>query len=171
MSKLTEEFIASYTSCQSQLFAFLLSILGSPHQAEEVLQEANLVIWRKSEQFQPGTSFIAWAITIARYQAMAYREKQGREYLVFNDQVTEAIAEAYTQHDRWTSDRLSKLDHCFGQLPQAAQELLTLRYREGLNPAGIAEKQGKTYRAIVQSLSRIRSMLADCIRQKEASHG
>lgn len=171
MSHPSEEFIASYTACQSQLFAFLLSILGHPHQAEEVLQEANLVIWRKADQFQPGTSFIAWAITIARYQAMAYREKQGREHLVFDDRVSEAIADAYTQQDRWTGDRLSRLDHCFGKLPQAAQELLALRYREGLDPAGIAEKQGKTYRAIVQSLSRIRSILADCIRQKEASHG
>lgn len=168
MPQPTEEFVSSYTGCQSQLFAFLLSLLGSPQQAEEVLQEANLVIWRKSDQFIPGTSFIAWAISIARYQAMAYREKQGRDRLRFDERATEAIANAYAERNPWPSDRLTVLDQCIGALPEPARSVLMMRYKDGLSPASIAAQQGKTYRAIVQSLSRVRAALAECIRSKEA---
>lgn len=171
MPQPTAEFVAQYASCQKQLFAFLLALLGSADQAEEVLQETNLVIWSKAEQFQPGTSFIAWSIRIARYQAMAFREKQGRDRLRFDDRATEAIANAYLQHDHWTTDRLSLLEQCVQKLPEPGREILKLRYREGLSPEGIAQQQGKSYRAVVQALSRLRGALADCVRRREAGHG
>ncbi|MEM6506061.1 MAG: sigma-70 family RNA polymerase sigma factor [Planctomycetota bacterium] len=171
MPQHSDEFVSAYASSQKQLFSFLLALLGSPQQAEEVLQETNLVLWRSSERFKPGTSFIAWAIRIARYQAMAYRKKQGRDRLRFDDRATEAIANVYLESDPWAGDRLVLLDQCVSKLPKHAQELLSLRYVEELNPVKIAARQGKTYRAVVQALSRIRAALADCIKAKEAGDG
>jgi RNA polymerase sigma-70 factor (ECF subfamily) len=171
MPEPSAQFVAEYASCQKQLFAFLLALLGSPDQAEEVLQETNLVIWKKSAEFTEGTSFIAWSIRIARYQAMAYREKQGRDRLRFDDRATEAIASAYTGRDRWASDRLSTLEQCVEKLPENSRKLLKLRYRDNQDPEKIAERTGKTYRAIVQALSRVRGALADCVKRKEAGHG
>ena len=57
------------------------------------------------------------------------------------------------------------------KLPEPGREILKLRYREGLSPEGIAQRQGKSYRAIVQALSRLRGALADCVRRREAGHG
>lgn len=171
MPEPTTEFVAAYASCQKQLFAFLLALLGSPDQAEEVLQETNLVIWRKADQFEPGTSFIAWSIRIARFQAMAYREKQSRDRLRFDDRATEAIAAAYDRRAPWPSDRVSALERCVSKLPAVGRDLLKMRYEDGLAPESIAERQGRTYRAVVQALSRLRGALADCIRRQEANNG
>ena len=45
---------------------------------EDVFQAANLVLWRKFDQFEPGTNFFAWACQIIRYEVLKYREKYAR---------------------------------------------------------------------------------------------
>ena len=44
-----------------------------PLDAEDVLQEANLVLWRKFDQYQEGTNFFAWACQIIRYEVLKYQ--------------------------------------------------------------------------------------------------
>jgi RNA polymerase sigma-70 factor (ECF subfamily) len=54
------EFIKLLTSPQSQFYAYALSLLGNGQQAQDVMQETNLALWRKADQFPPATNFAAW---------------------------------------------------------------------------------------------------------------
>jgi RNA polymerase sigma-70 factor (ECF subfamily) len=54
-------------------------------QVREVLQLTNLVLCREAEQYQAGTNFKAWAMSVANYEGMAYRKTQVRERLFFSD--------------------------------------------------------------------------------------
>ncbi len=51
------EFIQLLTGSQSRLFAYSVSMMGNRQQAQEVMQETNLVMWRKADQFEIGTNF------------------------------------------------------------------------------------------------------------------
>ena len=57
---------------------FTTTLLPVAADAEDVLQEANMVLWEKFDQYVPGTSFFAWACRVIRFQVLKYREKQAR---------------------------------------------------------------------------------------------
>lgn len=56
----TEEFVQLFSRSQRRLFLHILAQVSNPADAEEILQDTNVVIWSKFEQFQQGTNFIAW---------------------------------------------------------------------------------------------------------------
>ena len=76
--ELSEEFILELTQSQQRLFGLLFKRLADREQAREVLQRTNLVLCRKAENYELGTNFKAWAMTVANYEVMAYRKTQAR---------------------------------------------------------------------------------------------
>src|ERR1700731_4246085 len=61
---------------QRRVFGFVLTMLPRFADAEEVFQNACVVILSKAAEFGPGTDFAAWACQIARFEAFAYRRRQ-----------------------------------------------------------------------------------------------
>ena len=61
------------------LRAFAISLSGSVSLADDLVQEALLRAWSKSEQFQPGTSLRAWLFTILRNIYYSNYRKRARE--------------------------------------------------------------------------------------------
>ena len=40
---------------------------------DDILQRATITMWRKYASFQPGTSFVHWAIKIAKYESSNFK--------------------------------------------------------------------------------------------------
>ena len=80
-----EEFIQLFTKNQRRLFLFILSQIPHPVEAEEVLQETNVVIWSKADQFRPGSNFLAWSCQIAHFEILKQRSRRRRSRLQFSD--------------------------------------------------------------------------------------
>ena len=78
------DFVELMTQHQGRLYGYVLSLSGDPDAANDVLQEANIVLWKQSSQFELGSSFKAWAFRIAHFQFMAYRQKQLRDKVLFS---------------------------------------------------------------------------------------
>lgn len=74
-----EEFAARLQEDRRRLWTIAAAILGSPHDADDVVQEAAVVAMEKLDQFRRGTSFVAWMGQIVRYVALNQRRKQGRD--------------------------------------------------------------------------------------------
>ena len=74
-----EEVVRSIAQAQRRLFAFILTLVRRAGDAEDILQETNVVLWRKRETFRPGSDFYAWAFEIARWQFLAWRSRQNRQ--------------------------------------------------------------------------------------------
>jgi len=165
------EFRELYTGNQSRIYAFILSVLNNPDQAAEVLQETNVVLWEKSAQFTPGTSFIAWALQTAKFQIMAYRQRNRRDRLVFSEKAMELIAQTAMQQELAESDRKSALENCLQRLGPKAIQMLEMRYTSNLPLSEIAQAIGRSYSATGVSMHRIRAGLADCIEQMGGGHG
>lgn len=160
------EFLKLYTGSQSRLYAFILTLVGDADQASEVLQETNLVLWQKADQFELGTNFMAWALKVARYQVMAFRKKQSRDRLVFSEAATERVANAFAKRDDVLDDRQAVLQRCLEQLPPKMRELVKLRYSSGRSLQKIAQLLGKSYVAVAQGLHRARLALAQCVEKQ-----
>ena len=89
-------------NCQPALYAYILSLLPNREDANDVLQDANLVMWRRSDEFVEGTNFLAWAYQIARYKVLAHHRDCHRDRHIFDDGLFAQLAD---QADRRAGSR------------------------------------------------------------------
>src|SRR5689334_22833415 len=88
----SETYIQRVIGAQPQLYAYILTLLADTEAADDVLQEANLVLCRKADEFSEGTNFDAWAFRIARMQCLAYWKVRSRDRLVVDEAAINQIA-------------------------------------------------------------------------------
>lgn len=163
------DFVQLFTRSQRRIYLFILAQVQSPTQAEEILQDTNVIILAKHSQFQPGTNFLAWACQIANYEILKFRAKRRREKLVFNDDVLELVAaEALTRADELEVRRAALME-CLGKLRPRDRELIQSRYAPGHSGKDVAADLGRPANSVYQSLGRIRRTLWECIQRRLAA--
>jgi RNA polymerase sigma-70 factor (ECF subfamily) len=158
-----EEFVRLLGQNQRRLFLYVMSLVPNYNDAEEVLQETNLVLWREFGQFTLGTSFAAWACKVAFHQVLAWRKRRQRDRLELSDAWLEAIADEVSATADALEERAQALAGCIDKLPPQHRDMLRLRYSEGQSIEAIAGRVGRTVDAVYRVLSRIRQTLYDCV--------
>ncbi len=88
-----ELFVRYQTRNQRRIFSYIMTLVPNWNDAEEVLQETSLVLWRKFSEFQPGTSYISWANRVAFFEVQKYRDRQKRSERVFSNDLIDMLAE------------------------------------------------------------------------------
>lgn len=164
------KFIRLLTGSQQKLHAFILSLVGNRADADDVLQEANMVMWQKHNEFDLDTNFDAWAFTVARYQVMAHRKKKQRSRLHFDDDLVQLLAK---DGDEFFTDdhdpRKAALSKCLRKLKPEQRALVAERYEPGGCVNDIAAREGRSPKAVSESLRRIRRSLLKCIERTISS--
>lgn len=164
----SREFVQLFTRSQRRLFLYILTQVPHPADAEEVLQETNVIIWSKSSQFQAGTNFFAWACQIAHFEILKYRSRHKRSRLLLSEEFIEQVAaEAVEQIDLLESRR-SALQICLSKLRDKDRQLIESRYAPGEKGKDLAEQIGRPANSVYQSLGRIRRTLLECIQRQLA---
>ena len=158
-------FIAHLTDSQRVLHAFILTLVPNLSDADDILQETNLVLWDKRDEFTPGTNFQAWAFRIARYQVMAQRKRQSRFTPLLSEALLERLAETAAARSEQLDERREALLECLGKLKQREREIVLGRYRDSLSGSEIAETSGLSVDAVYQLLHRTRESLLRCVQQ------
>jgi RNA polymerase sigma-70 factor, ECF subfamily len=126
------------------LFGLLVRILNSREEAEDVLQEVFLQVWRRAADFDEnrGRPF-TWLVTLARSRGIdRLRSLGARERVAIagarepSDEVSDAVADAFKSEQR------SLVNTALAQLPDEQKRPLMLAYFEGLTQSEIATKLG-----------------------------
>lgn len=169
----TERFVAELTGSQDQLFTYILSLLPDPHRARDVLQETNLVLWRKHAEFEPGTNFAAWACRVAQFQVKAAWRDMSRESgrLLFNDQVLDVLADDATALSADATARRDALRTCLAKLAPDQRAMVRDRYESNDSVQAIAKSLDRSENAVSIALHRVRKSLAECIDRTLAAEG
>jgi RNA polymerase sigma-70 factor (ECF subfamily) len=166
-----ERFLQLFLAHERRIFGFLLALVPVWSDAEDLLQETSVVMWRKLDEFQPGTDFGAWALSVARYQVLSYRKKQRRERVLFSDETLELLADQMAELSQDADARRDALEHCLRRLNPRDRELIQLRYHPGASTQGVAEGIGRSIQAVYKSLNKIHGQLLLCIRRTLAAEG
>ena len=160
----TPEFVQLITTHQSRLYGYILSLVFDRNQADDLLQQTNAVLWRKADEFELGTNFVAWAFRIAYYEVMQHRRKQQQEQLVFDDELVANLAEVARDEDEHFLERQTFLRQCLDQTVNAI-ETSCGGYLAGADLAKIAQDLGSSVNAVKQMLFRARGLASVCRRQ------
>lgn len=166
-SPLSDEpaFVAELTAHQGILLAYLTSLLPGESELDDILQCANLVLWEKRSQFEPGTSFKAWALAVTYWQARAWMtERKRKNWLIFDDELARSITERFsTQPDLGPSVSVAALRNCLGKLKENDRLLVLSHYQHDKSCEEISRIFDRPANSIKVSLFRIRGLLRRCI--------
>src|SRR4051812_6704902 len=165
-----EEFARLFCRNARRIYGFIMTLVFNHHDAEEVFQNTNVVLWNKFADFEPGSNFFAWASRIAYYEVLSLM-KQQRRSRTFSDEALELLAnEAVAMSDRST-ERYEALEDCLARLNPPDRELLQERYYNQRPPKQIAASHSKSVHAIYRALSRIHNVLLSCVERSMKEDG
>lgn len=126
-------------------FGLAYRILGDAGAAEEAVQDAFLLVWRRAETFDPerGSGVRAWLLTIVHHKAIDLRRRQGRATTM--DDI-DAAAPALAGPDVWSAVsqdlERDRVRAAVAALPNEQQQAIALAYFDGLSHREIAERTG-----------------------------
>jgi RNA polymerase sigma-70 factor (ECF subfamily) len=158
-----EEFVFLLARHERPLAGYVLTMVPHPQDADDILQEAKVVMWRHFASFELGTNFGAWARKIAFHQVLAYRKRKHRDRLDFSEDFLRTVSEEVERSADRLEQRERVLQECVGKLPPDHREALQLRYQEGLSLEEMATRLQKTVGALYRLLSRVRHVLHECV--------
>lgn len=148
--------------------AFVASLVRDFQDRDDVLQDTAVAVVESFDQYDPARPFLAWALGVARNQALLYLRRKGRDRLAFDTAAVEALAAAFAGVAPAEVYKLDRLRECVTALDDKARELCRLRYADDLNPAAIGERLGVGANAVAKALQRVRDRLRECVERKAA---
>ena len=161
-----EEFVRLLTESHRRLLGYLLSLLGNWHDAEDVLQRASMTMWRRFETFEPGTDFMAWASTVAFYEAKNFQRVAARSRLRFDDELLDTLAAERLDDLRHLDERFDALKHCVARLDTANRKLVEAVYGDDADIGTLAAQLGRAPQTLYNRLKGIRHAFADCVERR-----
>lgn len=164
------EFARLLHEAHRELFGFIFAMLQNRADAEDVYQQSAVVLWKKFSTFTPGTSFIAWAIRVAKFEIKDFVKARRRRKVYFTDAILDAIAVTYqSDAGEHQKERLNALTQCMEKLSERDQKMLKQCYAVDRDYRQIAESEGKSVSAIYKAISRIRKSLYLCVHRSLAA--
>lgn len=138
---------AIHARCGARAFAIALRLLRSRADAEEVLQEAFLEVWRRAREYDASRGGLeTWVVTIVRTRAIDRLRSLGSQARIAEDAAREAPpeddgspqpAEVASQHEEQ-----ARVAAALRTLPAEQREVLELAYFEGLSQQEISTRTG-----------------------------
>lgn len=164
-----EDYLRLLAENDSSIAAYVHTLVRSTSDAEDILQECKILMWKKFADFQPGSNFLAWARRIALNLVLNYRRKIQKAPTTMDQKFFESIAEEIDRRLDQLDERAEALQYCLSKLPLPHRQVILLRYYDDLDIAGIARKVERSEGAVYRLLSRIRGVLNDCVSQQIAN--
>lgn len=141
-----------------------MSILRSPEDAEEVVQDAftRIYLYADRYQVQEGASFSSWGymiltrLALTRYQKLKSRNAR---FIELDHDAYERFAEEGTFLDGLTAR--DEVLMALAKLPEQAARVLTLQFLEGKTQEEIAASEGSSVPAVKTRVHRAKKLLRE----------
>lgn len=147
------------------LYPVALRILRSPADAEDVVQEAWLQVWKRSATYDPARgAIVAWLLTVVRSRALdRYRSLSSRKRAESKVDPEPVSAPPDPTRSAVQGQLSRRVSDALAQLSAQQRQVLEIGYFEGLSQSEIAERLGAPLGTVKswtrQALTRLREML------------
>lgn len=159
-----EAFGQLYRNTDRALFGYILSLLGNPQDAEEVMQETYLKIWTCAASYRPQGKPLAWMLTIAKNLCyMRFRERKHQSDLGLEDLPEGELGEMCSQVE--TAPERMVLTAALELLKEEERQIVLLHAAGGLKHREIASSLGMPLATVLSKYSRAMKKLERYLRQ------
>ncbi len=162
-TKLHCRFLRLFTTHEESVRAFVRRLVPTRADADDVMQEVSIVLWKKFGSFHEGADFRAWAFGVARFEVLGWLRDKGRDRLVLDEGVALKIAQEAEVLEPALSRQREALERCLVRVPEPQRSLLMRAYQPEARIQEVAAASGRSVPGFYQWLHRMRKTLLDCI--------
>lgn len=132
-----------YGRTSAKLYGICVRVLGSDAEAEEVLQEVYITVWRKADRFDPAkASPITWLAVLARNKAID-RIRTRRAALSPLEDASEIADEQPSALEVLEgSEERNRLNACLDELDEQQRLMIRAAFLDGATYPELAQRQG-----------------------------
>jgi RNA polymerase sigma-70 factor, ECF subfamily len=164
-------FVELLTQHQRKLYGYIYTLVHNSADSDDLLQQTNLVLWKKHLEYQYGTNFMAWACRIAFFNVQNFLKSKGRDHICFSEELLSKLAVLQIDRSEMQTIHSMALTHCIGKLSSPSQQLLKLCYDGNRSIQEVAKQLGRPAGSLYTTLSRIRLKLWECIQYALTEEG
>ena len=151
-----------------ELVAYARSLLGNYAAAEDAVQEAMLVVVKKLDQFEEGTSLLAWCRAIVRLEVLRTKQQRQRERNLAERLLDDAVDAAFEQFQAAFKNDAEEtwreaLEGCLSRVPERGRRVLYARFVEDMGYIQISERLDMTLEAVRKALFRLKKQVRSCV--------
>ena len=155
-----------YEATSAKLFAVCLRILSDREEAEDVLQEVYVTIWRRADRFDAGrASVMTWVSTIARNRSIDRLRARGP--LAYADQVEELEIPDEGQKSAEallvTRGEEGRLNNCLSELDDRTEKVIRTAFFEGVTYEALARRMDAPLGTVKSWVRRGLAKLKGCL--------
>lgn len=163
-----DRILRSAFECREELVTYARTLLGNYASAEDAVQEAMLVVVAKHDQFEEGTSVLAWCRSIVRIEVLRAKQKHQNERTLAQRVLGDAIDAAFDefQISRTSNERELRRDalsQCIARIPARSKRVLEARFIDELGYSQIGERLSMSIEAVRKALFRIKKQVRTCV--------
>jgi RNA polymerase sigma-70 factor (family 1) len=153
-------FTVIYERYWKQLFVIASKRLGDEDEAEEIVQEIFLNLWRRRETFNLTTGFANYLAIAVKFEILDAMRKRAH-VSKYNQELGRSFAEADESMLRQMdmSELQQKLQLSIKILPEKCQLVFKLKYEQGYSQKQIADELDISEKTVEAHLSKARKML------------
>jgi len=163
-----DAFARLFDRCSPAVLGFLVRLLGRRSEAEEVLQEVFLQVWRQADRYEPGRSTPrGWILVLARSRALDHlRSREARQ----RREAETSAGDPKEERPQGTegleaSERREQVSSALALLPPEQRRCIELAFFEGLTQTQIASRLaaplGTVKSRIHLGMSKLRQVLGN----------
>ena len=153
-----------------KLTAYVRSIVGDFHTAEDIYQTASLEAVRSVAKFNDAEHVVRWLWKVCRNESIKKLAEQKRRPLLLDEQTLEVVQSQFEKNSLMNSqDTYAMLEKCLKELSVFARQMIHLRYKKDLTGPDLAGALNRKVKSVYVTLSRIHRKLRECIVKKARS--
>ena len=166
-----DELVKAAFRYRNALVSYAFGMVRDWSLAQDIVQDAFIVVMNKWENFRPGTSVFSWVRQIVYFKTMEALRARSREIPAVDEELQSLVNETLHSHldDRAAEhqNRMGKaLQECMTQLSARNIRLLAGFYSEAKSCESLASMFNRSVEAVRMLLSRVRKQLRDCMENR-----
>ena len=143
------------------VYRIVVEIVNNPHDAEEVVQDTFLNVYRGLAQYEERTKFRSWLAKIARNRALNWQREHRTNTVSINEVGEGALQYADSPDEQLIRDeQIELIRRAMGTLTQKDRDIARAYYLDGASYDELIRTHGLSYQAISFRLSRAKRTLA-----------
>ncbi|QDT63837.1 sigma-70 family RNA polymerase sigma factor [Calycomorphotria hydatis] len=158
-----KSFLEFFESYKVELRSYVGALVLSVPDGDDVFQDLALALWEHFDEFEPGTSFLAWAKAFALNKSRAYwnRRKRRREGAL-SPEVINLLNQAHKGTAEFLELKRESIRECMDRLSQPERQFVYEFYESGTPITVLARRMKRNVGALYSKLSRLRDRLREC---------
>ena len=161
------QFLRLFLPSERELFRYIAALVPNVGDAEEIVQQTAIELWKKFDQYDARQPFTPWACRFAINIVKQWVASRKRWQALLEGGLAEQLANRRDQLRSQFENRLSHLDQCLEKLPLEQRGIVEAYYFRRQSIDVIAGETRRSVESVYKTLQRIRLILRQCIEQAE----